>query len=334
PGPGTATGFEGKKNDTEVFYKYNSLTVPPTIFRYDINTGKSAVFRRTSMEYNPDDYETKQIFYSSKDGTRVPMFVVCRKGTKLDGNNPTLLYGYGGFSISMLPMFSPKLIPWLEQGGVYAVANLRGGYEYGETWHEAGKKQNKQRVFDDFIAAAESLVNLKYTNKNKLAIQGHSNGGLLVGAVMNQRPDLFKVAIPMVGVMDMLRFHKFTVGAYWVPEYGSSDSASDFNNLYKYSPLHNLKAGTSYPATLITTSDHDDRVVPAHSFKYAATLQEKQSGDNPVLIRINVNSGHGASSTSKNIGEVADVYSFIFKNMGITPVFKTPGLKKSQKKSF
>jgi len=260
-----------------------------------------------------------KFFYPSKDGTKVPMFIIHKKGLKFDGSNPVLLYGYGGFSVNLLPSFNPLLIPIFEQGGVYAIANLRGGNEYGEKWHEAGRKLNKQNVFDDFISAGEYLIKEKYTSPEKLAIQGGSNGGLLVGAVINQRPELFKVAIPQVGVMDMLRFQKFTIGWNWIPEYGSSEQdEANFKNLYRYSPLHNIKE-TKYPATLVTTADHDDRVVPAHSFKYAATLQEKHRGDNPVLIRINVNSGHGASSTSKRIEETADIYSFIFYNLGVTP---------------
>ena len=323
PGLGTAGGFGGYRDDKFVFYTFNSFTIPPTIYKYDIATGKSTVFRDPEVTFNPEDYETKQVFYPSKDGTKIPMFIVHRKGLKLDGTNPTLLYAYGGFNISSLPGFSATLIPWIEQGGIYALANLRGGAEYGEKWHEAGMRFKKQNVFDDFIAAAEYLIKQKYTSKNRLAIRGGSNGGLLVGAVMNQRPDLFKVAIPQVGVMDMLRFHKFTIGWNWIAEYGSSDSALDFKNLYAYSPLHNLKKGVAYPATLITTADHDDRVVPAHSFKYAAALQAAHKGQNPVLIRIDTNSGHGASNTAKAIEQIADIYCFSFFNMGYKPVFRS-----------
>jgi prolyl oligopeptidase len=319
PSIGSAGGFGGDRDDKSVFYTFTSFTFAPTIYRYDIDSKKTTLFRAPEIDFKASDYETKQVFYPSKDGTKVPMFIVHKKGLKLDGNNPVLLYGYGGFSVNLLPGFNPLLIPIFEQGGVYAVANLRGGNEYGEKWHEAGRKFNKQNVFDDFIYAAEYLIKEKYTSSEKLAIQGGSNGGLLVGAVMNQRPELFKVAIPQVGVMDMLRFQKFTIGWNWIPEYGSSEQdEANFKNLYAYSPLHNLKE-TKYPATLVTTADHDDRVVPAHSFKYAATLQEKQQGANPVLIRINVKSGHGASSTSKRIEETADIYSFIFYNLGVTP---------------
>ncbi len=318
PGLGSAGGFGGEKEDTFVFYTFTSFTFPPTIYRYDIATRKSTVFRAPEVNFKPTDYETKQVFYTSKDGTKIPMFITYRKGIKLDGANPTILYGYGGFNISLTPAFSPLRIPFLEQGGVYAQANLRGGSEYGEKWHEQGMKLKKQNVFDDFIAAAEYLTTQKYTSPAKLAVQGGSNGGLLVGAAINQRPDLFRVAIPQVGVMDMLRFHKFTIGWNWIADYGSSDNADEFKALHAYSPLHNLKAGINYPATLITTADHDDRVVPAHSFKYAATLQELYKGQNPVLIRIDTNSGHGASNTKKNIETVADIYSFVLWNMGVT----------------
>ena len=317
PALGSAGGFGGEKDDKFVFYTFTSFTFPPTIYRYDIATRKSTVFRAPEVDFKPADYETKQVFYTSKDGTKVPMFLTYRKGLKLDGTNPTLLYGYGGFNISLPPSFSPFRIPFLEQGGVYAQANLRGGSEYGEKWHEQGMKLKKQNVFDDFIAAAEYLIAQKYTSTAKLALQGGSNGGLLVGAVMNQRPDLFRVAIPQVGVMDMLRFHKFTIGWNWIADYGSSDNADEFKALYAYSPIQNIKPGLNYPATLITTADHDDRVVPAHSFKYAATLQATYKGANPVLIRIDTNSGHGASNTKKNIETAADIYSFILWNMGI-----------------
>ncbi|MFD2573739.1 prolyl oligopeptidase family protein [Spirosoma soli] len=318
PAIGSASGFGGEKDDKFVFYTFTSFTFPPTIYRYDIATRKSAVFRAPEVDFKPTDYETKQVFFTSKDGTKVPMFITYRKGIKLDGTNPTLLYGYGGFNVSLPPSFSPLRIPFLEQGGIYAQANLRGGSEYGEKWHEQGMKLKKQNVFDDFIAAAEYLIAQKYTSSAKLAIQGGSNGGLLVGAVMNQRPELFRVAIPQVGVMDMLRFHKFTIGWNWIADYGSADNAEEFKALYAYSPIQNLKPGRNYPATLITTADHDDRVVPAHSFKYAATLQEVYKGPNPVLIRIDTNSGHGASNTKKNIETTADIYSFILWNMGVT----------------
>ena len=320
PGPGTAGGFGGQRDDTFVFYGFNSLNVPPAIYRYDIATGKSSVFREAKVPgYNSALYETKQVFYPSKDGTRIPMFLVHRKGLKLDGNNPTLLFGYGGFNVVQSPTFSAARLALLEQGFVYASANMRGGGEYGEAWHQAGMKLKKQNVFDDFIAAAEWLIANKYTSPAKLAVQGGSNGGLLVGAVINQRPELFRVAIPQVGVMDMLRFHKFTIGWNWVADYGSSDNPDEFKALYAYSPIHNIKAGVKYPATLITTADHDDRVVPAHSFKYAATLQEKASRENPVLIRIDTKSGHGASSLIKGLETTADIYTFIVHNMGLTP---------------
>jgi len=321
PGLGSAGGFGGELDDTFVFYTFTSFTFPPTIYRYDIASKKSTVFRNPEVDFKSTDFETKQVFYTSKDGTKVPMFIVYKKGLKLDGKNPTILYGYGGFNISVTPSFSPLLIPFLEQGGVYASANLRGGSEYGEKWHEQGMKLKKQNVFDDFIAAGEYLIAQKYTSKDYLAIRGGSNGGLLVGACMNQRPDLFKVAIPQVGVMDMLRFQKFTIGWNWIADYGSSDNAEEFKALYAYSPLHNIKEGVNYPATLITTADHDDRVVPAHSFKYAAELQAKagKSTKNPLLIRVDVNSGHGASNTAKAIEQQADIYSFIFYNMGLTP---------------
>lgn len=317
PGVGTASGFGGEKDDKFVFYTFTSFTFPPTIYRYDIATKKSSVFRAPEVDFKPTDYETKQVFYTSKDGTKVPMFITYRKGIQLNGNNPTLLYGYGGFNISLPPAFSPLLIPFLEQGGVYAQANLRGGSEYGEKWHEQGMKLKKQNVFDDFIAAGEYLIAQKYASPATLAIRGGSNGGLLVGAVMNQRPELFRVAIPQVGVMDMLRFHKFTIGWNWIADYGSSDNADEFKALYAYSPIHNIKTGINYPATLITTADHDDRVVPAHSFKYAATLQAAYKGDNPMLIRVDVNSGHGASNTRKNIETMADIYAFTLWNMGV-----------------
>jgi prolyl oligopeptidase len=320
PGLGTASGFSGEREDSFVFYTYTSFNYPPTIFRYDIATKKSTVFREPEVSFKPADYETKQVFYTSKDGTKVPAFVTYKKGLKLNGENPTILYGYGGFNISLTPSFSPTRIPFLDQGGVYVQANLRGGSEYGEKWHEQGMKLKKQNVFDDFIAAAEFLIKEKYTSSARLAIQGGSNGGLLVGAVMNQRPELFKVAFPAVGVMDMLRFHKFTIGWNWIADYGSSDNAEEFKVLYGYSPLHNIKSGVNYPATMVTTADHDDRVVPAHSFKYAAELQAKagESSKNPLLIRIDTNSGHGASNTKKALETQADIYAFMFENMGLT----------------
>jgi prolyl oligopeptidase len=321
PGPGNAGGFGGNRDDTFVFYTFNSLNVPPTIYRYDIATKKSTVFRQPVVPgYNPDAFETKAVFYTSQDSTKIPMFLVHKKGLKLDGTNPTLLYAYGGFNIVQSPSFSAARLALLEQGFVYANANLRGGGEYGEAWHQQGMKLKKQNVFDDFIAAGEWLIASKYTSHERLAIQGGSNGGLLIGAVINQRPDLAKVAIPQVGVMDMLRFNKFTIGFNWIADYGSSDNADEFTALYAYSPLHNIKAGATYPATLITTADHDDRVVPAHSFKYAATLQEKAGKDSgPLLIRIDTSSGHGASSQTKALETTADIYAFIMHNMGLRP---------------
>jgi prolyl oligopeptidase len=318
PGIGTAGGFNGKRTDTETFYSYSSFNAPPTIYRYDMRSGKSEIFRKADVKFDPNAYEVKQVKYASKDGTQIPMFIVHKKGLKLDGTNPTLLYGYGGFNVSLTPGFSVSRLIWLENGGVYAVPSLRGGGEYGEEWHKAGTKLQKQNVFDDFIGAAEYLIREKYTQPSKLAISGGSNGGLLVGAALNQRPDLFGAALPAVGVMDMLRFHKFTIGRAWTSDYGSADNAEEFAALYKYSPLHNIKKGTKYPAVMVTTADHDDRVVPAHSFKYAATLQEMQSGDAPVLIRIETKAGHGAGKpTAKVIEEQADVYGFLMKNLGM-----------------
>ncbi len=319
---GNVSGFGGKRNDPFTFYTLTSFTYPATIYKYDIKSKTSTLFRKTEVDFVPSDYETKQVFYPSKDGTKIPMFIVHKKGIPLDGNNPTLLYGYGGFNISIGPSFSPSRLLWLEQGGIYAVANIRGGSEYGEKWHEAGMRLNKQNVFDDFIAAAEYLIGSKYTNPSKLAIQGGSNGGLLVGAVTNQRPELFKVALPAVGVMDMLRFQKFTIGWAWVNDYGSSDDSVQFEYLKKYSPVHNIREGVNYPATLVTTADHDDRVVPAHSFKYISTLQKKYSGPNPVMIRIETSAGHGAGKpTAKIIEETSDIYSFTWWNMGVTPMY-------------
>ena len=319
PGIGTASGFSARGKDKDFFYSYSSFATPPTIYRYNIATGKSELYRKTDLKMKTDDIVTEQVFFTSKDGTKVPVFLTHKKGLKKDGTNPVLLYGYGGFNIPMTPGFSVSNSFFVAQGGIYAVVNLRGGSEYGEAWHKAGMLLNKQNVFDDFIGAAEYLITQKYTNSNKIAIRGGSNGGLLVGAAMTQRPELFKVAIPQVGVLDMLRFHKFTVGWGWVVEYGSADSAQHFPYLYGYSPYHNLKKGVAYPATLITTGDHDDRVVPAHSFKFAARLQEYHSGPNPVLIRIETNAGHGAGKpTSKVIEEAADIWAFTMYNLGMT----------------
>jgi prolyl oligopeptidase len=316
PGIGTAGGFSGYQDQKELFYTYTSFTNPGTIYQFDIETGKSTPFFKPELKFNPDDYETKQVWYPSKDGTKVSMFIVHKKGLKLDGKNPAMLYGYGGFNISLTPSFSTSRIILLENGGVFAMPNLRGGGEYGEEWHKAGMLEKKQNVFDDFIAAAEFLIKEKYTSSEKLAVSGGSNGGLLVGAVMTQRPELFKVAMPAVGVMDMLKFHKFTIGWGWTPEYGSADNPAQFEFLRKYSPLHNLKSGVNYPATMVTTGDHDDRVVPAHSFKFAAQLQKSHVGDNPVLIRIETDAGHGAGKpTSKIIDEQSDIWSFFFYNL-------------------
>ena len=318
PGIGSAGGFGGKRADTETFYTFTGFTTPATIYRYDMVTGESELFRQPQVDFNPDDYQTQQVFYPSKDGTKIPLFITHKKGIKLDGNNPTYLYAYGGFNISLTPSFSVSNLVWMEMGGVFAVANLRGGGEYGEAWHQAGMKDKKQNVFDDFIAAAEWLIENKYTRTEKLAIAGGSNGGLLVGACMTQRPDLFAAALPAVGVLDMLRFHKFTIGWAWCSEYGDPDNEEDFQTLYAYSPLHNLKPGTEYPATMITTADHDDRVVPAHSFKFAAALQAAHQGDNPVLIRIETKAGHGAGKpTAKIIEEAADKWSFLVANLGM-----------------
>lgn len=319
PGIGTASGFGGKRNEKSFFYTFTSYTYPPTIFNYDVESGVSTLFRKTETAFNSENYETKQVFFTSKDGTRVPMFITGKKGFTLTGNNPVLIYGYGGFNIPQTPGFSISNAFWLEQGGLYVVVNLRGGSEYGEAWHKAGMLEKKQNVFDDFIGAAEYLIQNKYTRKELIAIRGGSNGGLLVGACMTQRPDLFKVALPAVGVMDMLRYHLFTIGWAWAVEYGRSDNADQFPYLVKYSPLHTLKEGTAYPATLITTADHDDRVVPAHSFKFAARLQEVHRGSNPVLIRIETKAGHGAGKpTSKQIEEAADIWSFTMYNLGLS----------------
>jgi len=320
PGIGTATGFAGKRGDSETFYAFTSFTTPPTIFRYDLRAGQSSVFRQPKVGFDPADYETRQIFYSSKDGARVPMFINFKKGLQSNGRNPTVLYGYGGFDISLTPAFSVSSLVWMQMGGVYAVPNLRGGGEYGKAWHEAGTKLRKQNVFDDFIAAAEWLIANDYTSSAKLAIAGGSNGGLLVGACMTQRPELFAGALPAVGVMDMLRFHKFTRGWAWTSDYGSPDDPDEFKALFAYSPYHNLKPGTAYPATLVTTADHDDRVVPAHSFKFAARLQEAHAGHNPVLIRIDTKAGHGAGKpTAKLIEEAADRWAFLVEVLGMKP---------------
>lgn len=314
PGLGTASGFGGKGTDKETFYSFTSFTIPTTIYRYDMVAGKSTVFRQPKVDFDPNVYETKQVFFTSKDGTKIPMFITHKKGLKLDGKNPTYLYGYGGFNISLTPGFSVGNLVWMELGGVYAQPNLRGGGEYGEAWHQAGMKLKKQNVFDDFIAAAEYLIANKYTSTPKLAIGGGSNGGLLVGAVMTQRPDLFGAALPAVGVMDMLRFQTFTIGWAWVSDYGSSENAVDFKALYSYSPLHNIKPGTMYPPTLVTTADHDDRVWPGHSFKFAAGLQAAQAGPAPILIRIETKAGHGAGKpTSKVIEEIADRWAFLVR---------------------
>jgi len=323
PGIGTAGSFSGKKDEKEAFYSFESFTSPEIAYKYNFESKKSEIFYQPKISFNPKDFITEQRFFTSKDETQVPMFIIYKKGTQLDGNNPCLLYGYGGFNVSLTPYFTPRRLVWLENGGVYVVANLRGGGEYGEDWHQAGTKLKKQNVFDDCISAAEYLIENKYTNADKLALKGGSNGGLLVGAVINQRPDLFKVAIPEVGVMDMLRYHKFTIGWAWAGDYGTSeDNEEMFNYLYKYSPIHNID-NKAYPAVMVTTADHDDRVVPAHSFKYMATLQEKYKGNEPVLIRIESKAGHGAGMpTSKQIEEYADIWSFIFHNMNINPDIK------------
>ncbi len=320
PGIGSAGGFAGKRHDTETFYSFTSFTTPGVIYRLNLGTGQSREFRAPKLKFDPVDYETQQVFFISKDGTSVPMFITHKRGIKIDGQRPTLLYGYGGFNISLTPAFSVGNLAWMEMGGVYAVPNLRGGGEYGEAWHQAGTKLRKQNVFDDFISAAEWLIANGYTTPKKLAASGGSNGGLLVAACMTQRPDLFGACLPAVGVMDMLRFHKFTIGWAWTSDYGSADNAEEFPALYKYSPLHNLKPGSKYPATLITTADHDDRVVPAHSFKFAAALQVAQAGPAPTLIRIDVKAGHGdGKPTTKMIEEVADKWAFLVKSLEVKP---------------
>ncbi len=318
PGVGSAGGFGAKNDDKELYYSFTNYVTPGSIYKFDIKTGASQLYRKPSIDFNPEAYESNQVFYTSKDGTKVPMIITHKKGLKLDGNNPTILYGYGGFNISLTPSFSISNAVWMEQGGVYAVPNLRGGGEYGKKWHDAGTQMKKQNVFDDFIAAAEYLIEKKYTSSEYLAIRGGSNGGLLVGATMTQRPDLMKVALPAVGVLDMLRYHTFTAGAGWAYDYGTAeDSPEMFDYLKAYSPVHNVHAGTNYPATMVTTGDHDDRVVPAHSFKFAAELQEKQAGDSPVLIRIETDAGHGAGTpVSKTIEQYADIYGFTLYNMG------------------
>ena len=317
PGVGTVWGFSGKRKDREVFYTFSSYTQPPTIYKYDIIKNKSTLLKKPKVNFDIDNFETKQVFYPSKDGTKIPLFITYKKDINLEGNNSALLYGYGGFQSPVLPYFSLTIIPLLEKGFIYCVAGLRGGNEYGEEWHKAGMLENKQNVFDDFIYAAKYLFDNGYSSPDKIGIRGASNGGLLVGACMAQKPEMFKVALPGVGVLDMLRFHKFTIGHAWVSEYGSSDDKSQFEYLHKYSPLHNVKAGIKYPATLITTADHDDRVFPAHSFKFAATLQEKSEGINPVLIRIETNIGHSTETTSKVINKYTDLWSFLLYNVDV-----------------
>ncbi|MCX6555590.1 MAG: prolyl oligopeptidase family serine peptidase [Candidatus Aminicenantes bacterium] len=323
PGIGTAYGFSGKKEDNEVFYTFTSFTFPPAIYRYLVKENRSELFRKSDVKFDPDKFVTTQVFYESKDKTRIPLFIVHKKGLKLDGENPTLLYGYGGFNAAEQPYFRASLVPLLESGGVYAMACLRGGSEYGEEWHRAAMFEKKQNVFNDFIAAAEYLIGKGYTSIQKLAVHGASNGGLLVAVVINQRPELFQVAFPEVGVLDMLRYHKFTIGWAWAGEYGSSDKPEQFKYLYAYSPLHNIKEGVAYPATLVATADHDDRVFPAHSFKYIATLQEKYRGKSPILLRVETQVGHGTgSTTTKTIEKYTDMYSFMFFNMNIVPEFR------------
>ncbi len=318
PGIGSVAGFAGKREDKETFYSFTSFSNPTTIYRYNLERVESEIFRQPQLDFNPNDYETKQVFYASKDGTKVPMFITAKKGIELNGNNPTYLYGYGGFNISLTPSFSIANLVWMEMGGIYAMANLRGGGEYGEEWHQSAMKLQKQNVFDDFIAAGEWLIENNYTSAAKLAIGGGSNGGLLVGACMTQRPDLFAAALPAVGVMDMLRFHQFTIGWAWCSEYGTPENEEEFKVLLSYSPLHNLTVGTAYPATLITTAERDDRVVPAHSFKFAAALQAAHEGEKPVLIRIETKAGHGAGKpTTKIIAEIADKWAFLVSNLGI-----------------
>ena len=324
PGVGTVGGLGGKKEDATLYFTFTNYITAGTIYSYEPKEGKTEVYEKSKAKFNSDDYESKQVFYTSKDGTKVPMIISYKKGIKLDGKNPTMLYGYGGFNVSLTPSFSIANAVWMENGGIYAVPNIRGGGEYGKKWHVAGTQIQKQNVFDDFIAAAEYLIKEGYTSSDYLAIRGGSNGGLLVGACMTQRPDLFRVALPAVGVLDMLRYHTFTAGAGWAYDYGTSEQSKEmFEYLLRYSPVHNVKAGVEYPATMITTADHDDRVVPAHSFKFAAELQEKQAGTNPVLIRIDVNAGHGAGKPlSKTIEENADIQSFTLYNMGVRKLGK------------
>jgi prolyl oligopeptidase len=318
PGVGSASGFGGEQTDKETFYSFDSYTTPPSIYRFDMQTGQSTRIRAPQIDFDPDQFESRQAFYKSKDGTRVPIIIAHRKGIELSGDNPTLLYAYGGFNISLTPSFSIEYATWMNMGGVVAVANLRGGGEYGEPWHLAGKKQNKQNVFDDFIAAAEWLIDQRYTQTEKLAIMGGSNGGLLVGAVMTQRPELFGACLPAVGVMDMLRFDQFTAGHFWRDEFGSSENADEFPALYAYSPYHNIKDGTVYPATMITTADTDDRVVPMHSFKFAAAMQQAQAGPAPILLRVEQRAGHGAGTPiSKRIDQAADRWAFLWKTLGM-----------------
>ena len=318
PAIGTVSGFDGEKDDTELYYSLTNYIAPATIYKYDIAGGASTLYKAPAVNFDPSLFTTEQVFYTSKDGTKVPMFITRRKDMKLDGGNPCYLYAYGGFQINQTPAFRPSAMMFVEQGGIYCVANLRGGSEYGEAWHKAGMLENKQNVFDDFIAAAEYLIAEKYTSSDKLAIAGGSNGGLLVGACEVQRPDLYAVCLPAVGVMDMLRYHKFTIGWGWAVEYGSSENEEQFDYIYKYSPLHNIREGVQYPATLVTTADHDDRVVPAHSFKFTAQIQHCQAGDAPILIRIESKAGHGAGKpTSKRIDEEADTYAFLFQNIGV-----------------
>ena len=323
PGIGSASGFGGRRDHDETFYSFSSFNRPPSTYRYDLKTGDSKLIREANVDFDPEAYEVNQVFFKSKDGTKVPMFIAHKKGLQLSGNNPTLLYAYGGFNISLTPGFSISRLQWMEMGGVFAMANLRGGGEYGKDWHKAGTKTSKQNVFDDFIAAGEYLIDNNYTSPENLGIQGGSNGGLLVGACMTQRPDLYGACLPAVGVMDMLRFQEFTAGRFWVDDYGSSKaSAEEFEALYKYSPYHNLADGTAYPPTMVTTADTDDRVVPGHSFKFAARLQEAQAGENPTIIRIETSAGHGSGKpTSKIIEEVADQWAFLVKHLGMTPSF-------------
>ena len=318
PGIGSARGFGAKKEDNELYYSFTNYVTPGSIYKYNIEKGVSELYRKPSIDFNPEDYESKQVFYTSKDGAKVPMIITHKKGLEFNGKNPTILYGYGGFNVSLTPSFSISNAVWMEQGGIYAVANLRGGGEYGKAWHDAGTKMQKQNVFNDFIAAGEYLINNKYTSSDYLAIRGGSNGGLLVGATMTQRPDLMKVALPAVGVLDMLRYHTFTAGAGWAYDYGTAEDDKEmFEYLKGYSPVHNVKEGVEYPATLVTTGDHDDRVVPAHSFKFAAELQSKQAGDNPTIIRIETDAGHGAGTpVSKTIEQSADIFGFTLYNMG------------------